>query len=343
MTRRCATTCAILALVVLLSPGCNEAPEANDQERSDVLTWGGPGRIDGRFVKPRGITLSDDRLYIIDRSGRLQVFDLSGEHLTSWTLPLANRGYPIGLCGRADGAIAVAVTHDSCVKVFSTEGELLETVGKNGGGEGEFTFVTDVAFDSLGNMIVSEHGREDRIQKLDSEGRFLQAWGRGGSAPGEFHRPQGLLVDEADCIYVADSANHRVQKFSPEGKFLLEFGEFGSDPGEMKYPYDLAFGPGGSLLVCEYGNNRVEAFDREGRLLGSWGGPGRDRGELAAPWGVAFAPEKGIYVLNTENHRVEVFRNVEWVASTVSADRSEEDVSALADRSEAGMSALADK
>ena len=300
---------------MLLASGCAKAPAAPEQGHRDVLVWGGPGRIDGRFVKPRGITLSEDRLYIVDRSGRLQVFDLDGGHIASWTLPLVNRGYPIGLCGRADGAIAVAVTHDSCVKVFSREGELLSTIGKNGAGEGEFTFVTDVAFDSQGNMIVSEHGREDRIQKFDPEGGFIQAWGGSGSGPGEFHRAQGLLVDEADCTYVADSANHRVQKFSPGGEFLLAFGEFGNAAGQMKYPYDLAFGPGGSLLVCEYGNNRVEAFDREGRPLGSWGVAGREVGELAAPWGVAFAPGKGIYVLDTENHRVQVFRDIELAAT----------------------------
>ena len=172
MTNRRATTCAVLALgalALLWAPGCDEAHDADGQPQSDVLVWGGPGRRDGRFVKPRGITLSRDRLYIVDCSGRLQVFDLDGRHLASWTLPLVNRGYPIGLCGRADGAIAVAATHDFCVKVFSPEGELLSTIGKNGAGEGEFTFVTDVAFDSQGNMIVSEHGREDRLQKFDPD------------------------------------------------------------------------------------------------------------------------------------------------------------------------------
>ena len=303
------TALAFALTSALLLAGCgDEPPAAPEAGAPATIVWGGPGRTDGRFVKPRAMAVGKDRVYIVDMTGRLQVFDLDGNHLASWTLPLKERGYPTGLALRADGAVAVAITHDFVVKIFSPQGELLQTVGAPGSGDGEFHFVTDVAFDSAGNLYVSEHGGErDRIQKFDPEGNFLLAWGASGEAPGAFHRPQALAVDGDDLVYVADSANHRVQTFTGEGRFVGEFGGFGSAPGEMKYPYDVDVAPDGTIFVCEYGNNRVQAFDAEGRPIGEWGKAGRAPGDLAAPWGVCFVPHHGLYVLDTENHRVQVF------------------------------------
>ncbi len=53
------------------------------------------------------------------------------------------------------------------------------------------------------------------------------AWGKHGSAPGEFDVPHSLALDSARRLYVADRANSRVQIFDQQGKFLAEWKQFG--------------------------------------------------------------------------------------------------------------------
>jgi len=296
-----------LVLLVTLVVGCGPAPEGRNAAEEAFSSWGGPGRGPGRFQKPRAIAVSGDRIYVVDMSGRIQRFGLDGRWQASWHLDEVGRGYPTGLGVRADGCLAVADTHNYRVLIYNQDGEVIQTFGHEGGGPGEFTYLTDVEFDAAGNLYVSEHGREDRIQKFDPEGRFLTAWGGNGEEPGRFHRPQALAVGEDATVYVADAANHRIQTFSPDGKLLAVWGEPGRRAGQLLYPYDLALTPEGELLVCEYGNNRVQAFDRQGRSLGVWGKPGRNPGELATPWAVSWVPGRGLYVVDTGNNRVQLF------------------------------------
>jgi len=287
--------------------GCGASTEGERAPPYVRSCWGGLGRTHGLFYKPRAIAAAADRLYVADMTGRIQVFDLDGGWRGSWRLPDVSRGYPTGLGVRPDGCIAVADTHNYVVRMYSPNGEPKKTIGREGGGPGEFTYLTDVEFDRAGNMYVSEHGREDRIQKFDAEGRFITSWGRSGEAPGEFHRPQALAVDETGAVYVADAANHRVQKFSGQGDLLAVWGGPGREPGQLLYPYDLAIAGRGLLLVCEYGNNRIQAFDRNGRSAGVWGNAGRRPGQLATPWAVTWVAGRGTYVVDTGNHRIQMW------------------------------------
>jgi len=292
-------------LLLVLHAGCGA--EEKPAGAAAVSVWGGPGRADGFFSAPRVADVRDGKVYVIDKTDRLQVFNADGVWQATWQIPRLNRGWPSGMGIRGDGVLAVADTHDYVVRLYDTDGKEIKTIGREGGGEGEFTYLTDVAFDRAGNMYVSEHGRVDRIQKFDSDGHFVMLWGKTGETPGEFQRPQSIVVDEEDMVWVADAANHRIQKFTPDGAPAGMWGKPGNGPGELRYPYDLALAPGGVLLVCEYGNNRVQAFDREGRSLGTWGEAGRGQGQLAAPWAVAWLPDRGIVVADTENHRLQVF------------------------------------
>ena len=284
-----------------------------------ALAWGGLGRTRGRFQKPRAIAASGERLYVVDTSGRIQVFDLDGNWKESWRLAETSRGYPTGLGIGPDGCLAVADTHNYVVRIYSPAGEVVKTIGREGGGRGEFTYLTDVEFSPEGQMYVSEHGREDRVQRFDREGRFLALWGSAGEGRGEFHRPQALAVDGDGCVYVADAANHRVQKFSSEGKVLAVWGEPGRGPGQLLYPYDLALGPDGLLLVCEYGNNRVQVFDSQGRSVKIIGRAGRGPGELSGPWAVSGVGGRGLYVVDTGNNRVQLFAEALCLASARSS------------------------
>lgn len=67
-----------------------------------------------------------------------------------------------------------------------------------------FYVVRDIAVDSEGNIYVLD-ARNYRIQKFNSNGKYLQTIGRQGQGPGEFQRPIQIRLDElTGNIYVRD-------------------------------------------------------------------------------------------------------------------------------------------
>ena len=294
-----------LSIVVacLAGVGCG----ASHAEGAPERVWGRRGRQAGRLVKPRAAAIdASDRLYLVDMTARIQVFDADGHHLGGWTTPACETGKPTGLTVDHTGRLLVADTHYFRVLVYSLEGKLLATVGGTyGSGPGQFGFTTDAVLDSAGNMYVSEYGLSDRVQKFSPDGTFLLEFGGHGQGPGQFVRPQNLAVDRDDRVYVADACNHRVQVFDTQGRLLRTIGRQGAGLGELSYPYDLAFNSAGELYVCEYGNHRVQKFGRDGQPRATWGRAGRRLGELWNPWALVVDSRDRVYVVDTNNHRVQ--------------------------------------
>ena len=277
--RRTARLC-VLVTALFAAAGCVDDPLSTGQ--LDTV-WGRRGISDGRFQKPRAMAIDDEgTVYIVDMTARIQAFDSEGNFLRSWQTPAHENGRPTGISVDRRGRVLVADTHYYRVLVYSPEGQLLETLGgKEGHAPGEMGLVTDAVQDSQGNYYVAEYGEYDRVQKFSPQGEFLLQWGGHGSEPGEFLRPQNLLIDEEDRIWVADACNHRIQVFDSEGNLLSMWGEQGSALGQLYYPYDLVFGPDGNLIVCEYGNHRVAKVHSRRKVAGMLGKK-RPQGRRAA-------------------------------------------------------------
>ena len=77
------------------------------------------------------------------------------------------------------------------------------------------------------------HGGDSnaRIVKFDKEGKFIKAWGKKGSGPGEFDTPHGLVLDPQGRLLVADRGNSRIQVFDQEGRFITEWKQWGRPSG----------------------------------------------------------------------------------------------------------------
>ena len=301
---------AVVALVLASAvAGCSDDPPPSGQLES---VWGRRGTTDGRLQKPRAMAVDqDDRLYIVDMSARIQVFNSDGQLVAGpWRTPAWENGKPTGLLVDRDGNLAVADTHYYRVLFYSPSGTLLtdRTIGGRAGqGPGEFGLVTDVVQDSQGFYYVAEYGDNDRIQKFTADGRYVLGWGGHGSGPGQFRRPQNMVIDTSDRIWVADACNHRIQVFDGTGKLVKIWGTQGRAAGQLSYPYDLIL-HGDHVYICEYGNNRIQKFTRDGRSLGCWGTSGRATGQLHNPWALVTNSQGEIFVLDTNNHRVQQIR-----------------------------------
>ena len=298
---------------LLACTGCVPSGSATLPE----LVWGRRGFSEGRFLKPRAITIDDqDQLYIVDTTGRIQVFDADGNFLRFWKTPQTKNGRPTGLAIQPEldpddePKLLVADTHYYRMLVYQMNGDLDDEAqigGTAGHQPGEFAFVTDAVCDKDGCFYIGEYGDSDRIQKFDPDGKFMTQWGGTGRKPKQFVRPQSLVVD-GDTLWIVDACNHRIQRYDirpDQPEFIDIWGGEGDRAGQFYYPYDLALASDGSVIVCEYGNQRLQRLDAKGQPVAMWGGPGFEPGQLYQPWGVVIDSQDRVHVLDSNNHRVQ--------------------------------------
>lgn len=326
---RCSLAAGVLIAAVA---GCDlSGVNAADAEAAlDVRSvWGEVGRSPGQFVYPRGMDLGEAGLWIVDKTGRVQLLEPdTGLLVRSLAMPTTERGLPTGLTvgPRPDGssgeAVWVADTHEHRVLVFeggaAGSREPVASFGSFGRDPGGFVYVTDIAVltddaGAIDRVYVSEYGGNDRVTMFDSELRPLGSFGSFGvgdeAHPSEivFNRPQSVAIDaEAGELIVADACNHRLGRFTLDGELV---GWIGSPTaGLFEYPYGLAVLPGSRVLVAEFGANRVSQVDlASGEVVTRFGVAGRGPGELASPWGVSWRAGTA-WVLDSANNRVQSFR-----------------------------------
>ena len=168
-----------------------------------LKTWG-----QGRFVWPHGIRF--------DRAGNLWITD--------------------GRAANGNGQMVYKLSSDGS-KVLMTLG----TKGVSGEGPNEFNGVTDVAIAPNGDIFVSDGHVNSRIVKFTKDGKFIKAWGRKGTGPGEFNLPHSVVFDSRGRLLVADRSNKRIQLFDQDGTFLEEWKQFGEASGLFILPDDTLY------------------------------------------------------------------------------------------------------
>ncbi len=166
----------------------------------------------GLFAHPHGFT--------VDRDGNIWATDTNDED-TVLGMPARNpQGAKLG----------------QVVLKLSPAGNVLMTIGTPGaGGNGPYAFdrPTGVAVARNGDIFVSDgHWRNRsntaRVVKYSHDGRFIKAWGRTGSEPGNFRDPHDLYIGGSrGLVYVADRLNGRIQVFDQDGAFVAAWRQFG--------------------------------------------------------------------------------------------------------------------
>jgi DNA-binding beta-propeller fold protein YncE len=242
----------------------------------------------------------------------IQKFDASGRLVASFGAGLFN--YPHGFFVDRDDNVWVSDGRakngkGQTVMKFSPDGKLLMTLGKPGvAGDGPDTFnaPSDILVAPNGDIFVADgHGGDTnaRIVKLSKDGKFIKAWGKKGSAPGEFDAPHSLAMDSAGRLFVADRLNSRIQIFDQDGKFLAEWRQFGRPSGVFIDKKDVIY------VADSTSNDQTNPGYKQGIRIGSV----KD-GKVTAfiPWsetnaleGVAADDEGNVYggFTNTMNFR----------------------------------------
>lgn len=219
------------------------------------------GRVDkDEFQSPIGVAVDrNGDIYLSDSLlKRVFVLDGNGKYRRNVGSPERFQR-PTGLAIYGE-RVYVVDTHAHAVLVFSKhEGAFLFSFGRNGAGDGEFNYPTNIFIDRAGLLYVTD-SMNFRVQIFDGEGRFVSAFGRLGDGSGDFSKPRGIAVDSDGNIYVADALFDTVQIFDREGRLLLAFGSSGRKEGQMTLPAGLFIDGKDRIYVVDSYNKRVQIF-----------------------------------------------------------------------------------
>ena len=185
-------------------------------------------------------------------------------------------------------------------------------------GDGKFWGIWGLASDD--SAIYTVDVLNNRIQKFDRNGLFMNKWGSEGMGNGQFNHPSGIAAD-LQYVYVVDHSN-RIQIFNKEGQYVNSLGGSGSLPGQLNRPEDIDVDTSGHIYVADSGNHRIEVFNPNNTTGIVWGSQGTGKGQFDYPQGIAVPSPGHVYVADSHNNRIQYFQllnNCPQGTSTVTA------------------------
>ena len=225
----------IISLIVAAACLAVLAVESMRNAGGSVLSAPPGYRFDPAWPKqPAGIEWGDvpgvavdakDQVWIFTRNRpTVQVYSPDGTLVRKWHPFQYGSAHYLKI--DPDGNIWLTDVLLHIVRKFSPEGELLLTLGTAGApdeDEAHFNKPTDMIVTPAGDVFVTDGYGNNRVVHFDKEGKYVNAWGKKGTGPGEFDIPHGIAVDSKGLLYVADRTNARVQVFTQKGKFLRQW------------------------------------------------------------------------------------------------------------------------
>jgi sugar lactone lactonase YvrE len=85
---------------------------------------------------------------------------------------------------------------------------------------GPFNCPTHTTIGPDGDIYVTDGYANARVHRFSAEGSLKASWGEPGAGPGQFNVPHGLAFDSQGRLYVADRENSRIQIFTGDGELL---------------------------------------------------------------------------------------------------------------------------
>jgi len=293
-----------------------------------------------------------------------QIADIAGTGSAGYNFDgiaatLAQLNYPQGVAVDTAGDVYVADTVNNLIRKFTPGGNISTVAGTgfwgyNGDNIDATTAwlmnPTGVAVDAAGNIYIAEFAGM-RIRKVRaSDGKIFTVAGT-GTIPGDYNGdgipattaklnfPQGVAVDAAGNIYIADRDNQRVRKVEVATGNIVTVAGTGSagyngdgipaSGARVNSPAGVAVDSAGNIFIADRDNERVRKVDAATGIITTVAGSGTrgDSGEnidaLAAemygPSGVAVHPSGRFHIADYNNHRIRAVLPVSVVLQKTAA------------------------
>lgn len=257
---------------------------------------------------------------------------------------------PLGVAADAAGNVYVADTQNGTVRKIAPDGFAGSFAGGAGifgstngsGADARFHGPQGIAVDSAGNVFVSDTGNAT-VRKITPDGTVSTLAGLatnlnsldGAGAAARFYQPQGLAVDAAGNVYVADSWNHTIRKITPVGVVSTLAGRAGN-PGSadgtngkarFNRPAGIAVDSATNLFITDSLNHTIRKITPAGSvstlagLAGVWGSADgtNNSAHFFQPQGIVAADTNVLFVVDSGNQTVRKLASdgTNWVVSTV--------------------------
>ena len=229
---------------------------------------------DPLFVDPVGLAVGGEgNVYVADaRNKKVYVFDKEKRPLFSISgaavATVADLDWvPVGLA--VDDKLGrLYVTDRVYHKVHAFDkkgGEYLFSIGKGQGDVDEaFNTPVDVAVAPDGRVVVIDT-MNARVQVFDSDGKFLNKFGRRGSSPDSFGLIKGAGIDTEGHLYIADAEARMIKIYDLDGNYLMPLGGAVYEPGPGK---PLIVGGFNSVVGMDVDKkNRIFVVDQMNKMV----------------------------------------------------------------------------
>jgi sugar lactone lactonase YvrE len=238
------------------------------------------------------------------------------------------------------GNLYVADVFNHRVRKITPQGLIVAVAGDGTGGfDGDgapatrkhLNHPTSVAVDQNGNLYIADHDNH-RIRKVTPDGAIhtVAGAGHGPSARPEatqassqdVYFPEGIAVDRADNLYIADWYHNQVHRVDGQGRMRTIAGNgvygFSGDGGpavaaQLNKPFGVTVDHRGNVYIADSENDRVRRVETGGRIetvagngLRGFAGDGDSatKARLWMPYGLALDDEGNLYIADHSNHRI---------------------------------------
>jgi sugar lactone lactonase YvrE len=181
-----------------------------DTVRGQVLIYDKAGTLQGtigeaRTMKPCGIALSQDRIFVTDLSNHCVRVYQKATRAELFQVPRdpqdekSKLRSPTNIALDAQGRMFVSDTGGFTVQVYDAEGQHLRSIGEMGIEPGRFALPKGIGVSPEGIVYVVD-AAANVAQMFDSEGRVLMYFGQ-PNTPGSLYLPAGLAIDHENMRY----------------------------------------------------------------------------------------------------------------------------------------------
>jgi outer membrane protein assembly factor BamB len=301
-----------------------------------------------RFAAPTGVAMdAQGNIYVADHdSHTIRKIDPAGAVTTLAGAPrtpgsdngprnVARFAYPSGVAVDSAGMVYVTDTGNHTIRKVTPAGDvttLAGTAGADGSSDGtqgdaSFRSPTGICIDGAGYLYVSDTDNST-IRKISPSGvvTTLAGWAQnpgdtdalGTSA--QFNAPNGIAVDTAGTVYVADTANGKVRKVGPAKlvSTLTVLVDGNRVNASFRNAWGVAVDAAGTVYVSDSLDHTIQTVTAAGiwsTAAGIEGKPGSSDGTantalFSSPRGMTVGTDGTLVVASTGNRTV---RKGVWV------------------------------
>lgn len=275
-----------------------------------------PGDTNYSFRFPRGVNIAENGdIYVTDSfNHKVKVYDKYNQFKFKTQIGIYSLEpcFPCQTLPIDGGKFIITDTGNSQL-ILRDRYSIRKHIGKLRNTNFSFSCISDVTFDNIGNMYISD-SLNHRFLKYDNNGNLVYkkggANGNGGpSSYGinywQFTSPKQISFDNAyNRILIADTGNSRIQVFNTSGNWISNFGY-----GVFKFPIGVCTDSYGNIFISDTGNNRIMKCNPFGITIKTWGVKGNLDSQFNAPTYITCDSFDNVYVVDSNNCRIQKFSN----------------------------------